>query len=200
MLSLANHVLHCTVSKLSHGLTNLFSHQEEVVHYVLGLPRKLLSQLLILGCNSYWACIQVTLAHHDTSQSNEGSSGETVFLGSEKTRNDDITSSLQLTISLKFDSVTKSVEYKSLLRLCKTKFPRETCTLQSSPSSSSSSSVMSTNDNVVRKSLCNSSGYNSNTDLRYKFDRYLTMGLGILQVVNELGKILDRVDIVVRWW
>jgi hypothetical protein len=46
--------------------------------------------------------------------------------------------------------------------------------------------------------LCNSSCNHTNSNFGHKLHRYFTMRLGVLQVVNQLRKILNRIDIVVR--
>jgi hypothetical protein len=36
--------------------------------------------------------------------------------------------------------------------------------------------------------------------LRHELHRYTRIGIGILEIEDELGKVLDRVDVVVGWW
>mmetsp|Transcript_13155 Transcript_13155/g.18842 ORF Transcript_13155/g.18842 Transcript_13155/m.18842 type:complete len:210 (+) Transcript_13155:1432-2061(+) len=199
MLSLTNHFFHSSVSHFGHDLANFFGHQEEVVHHVLWLACKLLPQFFILSGNSDRTCIQVTLSHHDTSHRNQRPSSKAKFFCTQKTRNDDITTSLELTVGLEFDSVAQSVENEGLLCFCKAEFPRKSSAFQSSPCGSTGSSVMTTDSDMISNSLGNSSSYNSHTDLGNQFHGNFSSWLGILQIMDKLRQIFDRVNIMMGW-
>mmetsp|Transcript_5822 Transcript_5822/g.12947 ORF Transcript_5822/g.12947 Transcript_5822/m.12947 type:complete len:310 (-) Transcript_5822:859-1788(-) len=199
VLCLANHILHLSVTQLGHDLTNLLGHQEKVVHYMLWLTCELLPQLFVLGCNTHRASVQVTFAHHDTTHSNEGTRGKSKLLCSKKASNDNITSSLELSIRLQLHTITQSVQNQSLLCLCEAKLPRKASSLHSSPSGSSCSSVVSTDSDMIGKCLGNSGSNDTNTNLRNKLHRHLSSGLGVLQVMDKLSKILNGVNVVMRW-
>mmetsp|Transcript_10574 Transcript_10574/g.31170 ORF Transcript_10574/g.31170 Transcript_10574/m.31170 type:complete len:242 (+) Transcript_10574:1238-1963(+) len=199
VLRLANHVLHIAITKLCHNLTDFFCHEEEVVHDMFGLTREFLSELFVLCCNANRACVEMAFAHHNATHRNKRSSGETKFFSTKKACNRHITTRLQLTISLKLDPMPQVVQNERLLRFSNTKFPWKASTFHTSPSSCASSTIMTTDGDVIRKCLRNASSNYTNTHFRNKFHRHLTSWLRIFQIMNELRKILDRVNIVVRW-
>lgn len=40
----------------------------------------------------------------------------------------------------------------------------------------------------------------SDTDLGNKLDRNLGSSVYFMKIINELSKIFDRIDVVMRWW
>ena len=48
--------------------------------------------------------------------------------------------------------------------------------------------------------LRHTGGDRAYTHLRYQLHTNTGRGIGVLEIVNQLGQIFDRVDIVVRWW
>mmetsp|Transcript_25073 Transcript_25073/g.71595 ORF Transcript_25073/g.71595 Transcript_25073/m.71595 type:complete len:271 (-) Transcript_25073:2963-3775(-) len=111
VLSLSDHLLHRTVSELGHDFADLFCEQEKVVHDMFRLSGELLSKFLVLSGNTDWTSVQMTLSHHDAAHGNQRSSRKSEFLRSKQTGNRNITTSLDLTVSLKFDSVTEAVQH-----------------------------------------------------------------------------------------
>ena len=198
VLGLADHFFHSAVTKLRHDLTDLLGEEEEVVHNMLGLAGELLSKLLVLGGNAHGTGIQMTLSHHDATHGNERGGSEAELLGAEKTSDRHVTSGLDLAIGLKLDPVAKSVENQSLLGLGKAELPWKTASFDAGPSSGTGTAIVTTDDDVVRQRLGDASGNDTNTNLGNELGRNLAVGLGILQIMNELRKILDGVNVVMR--
>mmetsp|Transcript_9325 Transcript_9325/g.18389 ORF Transcript_9325/g.18389 Transcript_9325/m.18389 type:complete len:622 (-) Transcript_9325:3164-5029(-) len=197
-VSASNHLLVCAESKESHVRANVLSKELEEVHHVLRLANKLGAELRVLGCDTDGTCVEVALTHHDASKSNKRGGTEATLLGTEKSGDDNITTSLHLTVSLETHARTEVVHNESLLSLGDTKLPRETGTVDSSPCCGTGATITTTDDDVVSLGLGSTSSNNTDTNLGYKLDRNLTVRVSVLQIVNKLGKILDRVNIVMR--
>mmetsp|Transcript_21078 Transcript_21078/g.39507 ORF Transcript_21078/g.39507 Transcript_21078/m.39507 type:complete len:1048 (-) Transcript_21078:533-3676(-) len=140
----------------------------------------------------------MALPHHDAAHGHEGRGGETELLSSEQGGNHDVAAGLQLTVRLQLDAVPQIVQDEGLLGLGESELPRQPAALDSSPGSCSGTSIVSGDDDMVSNGLGDSSSDDTNSDLRNKLDRDLARGLGVLQVVDKLSQILDRVDVVVR--
>ena len=54
------------------------------------------------------------------------------------------------------------------------------------------------NGDVIGLTFRYASSHRANAHFRHKLHRYARCGLHILQIVDQLGQILDRVDIMVR--
>ena len=52
--------------------------------------------------------------------------------------------------------------------------------------------------NHVGVGLGHPGGNGANADFRHQLDRHLGGGMSLVQVVNELGQVLDGIDVVVR--
>ena len=63
---------------------------------------------------------------------------------------------------------------------------------------SARASIMSGNLDHIGVGLGHPRGNGSHTRLSHQFHRYLRAWIGLLQVIDELGEILDAVNIVVR--
>mmetsp|Transcript_12088 Transcript_12088/g.17723 ORF Transcript_12088/g.17723 Transcript_12088/m.17723 type:complete len:263 (+) Transcript_12088:1018-1806(+) len=200
MLSLADHILHLSVSQLGHSFPNFLSHQKEIVHDMLWLSRKFAPELFILRSDTYGACIQVALTHHDTSHSNQRSGSKAKLLGSKQTRYGNITTSFDLPISLQLDAITETIQYQCLLCFSKTELPRQATSLDSRPSRSPRSTVVSTDGNVIRERLRYARSDDTNSNFGHKLDRNFSCWLSVLQVMNQLSKIFNRVNVVMRGW
>ena len=57
---------------------------------------------------------------------------------------------------------------------------------------------IATDEDVICVSLCNTGCNDANADFAHEFDTYTGARIAVLQIVNQLGKIFDRVDVVVR--
>jgi hypothetical protein len=194
----ANHLVDGAETELSHDGTELIGHVVEEVDDVLGRTLELLTKLRILSSNTNRAGIQVALAHKDAAHSNERSSGKAPLLGTKQTGDGDITTSLELTVSLDNNTTTKVVEDQSLVSLSQTQLPGETGVLDTSPSRGTGTTVVARDEDVVGLGLGDTRGDDTDSDFRYELDRDSGSRAGALQIVDQLLKILDGVNIVVR--
>ena len=127
----------------------LLSNEHEVVHHVLWQSLELLPQNRILRCDSDRACVEVALAHHDTTHSNERCRGKAEALGSQQCSDDHITTSAELSISLQSHATTKAVQHQGLVSLGQADFPRSACVLDACPLGCTSATITSTDQDVV---------------------------------------------------
>mmetsp|Transcript_32603 Transcript_32603/g.79532 ORF Transcript_32603/g.79532 Transcript_32603/m.79532 type:complete len:1230 (+) Transcript_32603:1174-4863(+) len=155
-----------------------------------------LAKLRILGGNANRAHVQVALPHHDASERHKGRCRESALLSTEDDGLDNILTSLELPIRLENHARPEIVHHKRLVRLSKPKLPRKTSALDATPLSSTSTAVVSRDENVVGLSLCHARSDDTNADLGNELDRDARSRIGALEVIDELGEILDRVDVV----
>uniref|UniRef100_A0A7C9ARB3 Uncharacterized protein n=1 Tax=Opuntia streptacantha TaxID=393608 RepID=A0A7C9ARB3_OPUST len=133
----------------------------------------------------------MALPHHNTPKCYERSRAETKLFSSKKSCNCYIPSCFQLPICLKNCTATKIIRHQGLMGLGESKLPGKSSILYASPSRSTSSSIMPRDQNMVRMTLDNPSSNHSNTSLRNKFNTDSSCRVGILQVMNQLCKVLN---------
>mmetsp|Transcript_53181 Transcript_53181/g.94974 ORF Transcript_53181/g.94974 Transcript_53181/m.94974 type:complete len:304 (-) Transcript_53181:1972-2883(-) len=194
-----SHLLHSVEAHLRHVGTDLLSHHEEVVDNMLRCTIKLFTEDRILGSNTNWAGVQVALAHHGATHSNQGGSRETELISAKHAGNHDITASAKLSVGLQDNAATQVVQDQSLMGFSQTQLPRQTSVLYTSPATGTCSTIVARNGDVVRMALGDSRGNDTDTNLRHQLDRNTGLRVRTLQIVDQLGQILDGVDIVVGW-
>ena len=113
-------------SHLCQVFTYLLCQETEEVDHITIMSAEMCPQLRILCSHTYRTRIGMTFTHHDTSQNNQYRSSESKLFCSQQSHADDVTSSLQLSVSLQTYLTTESVEYQCLLCLAQTDFRRNT--------------------------------------------------------------------------
>src|ERR1022692_1306121 len=106
-LDAANHFIDGAEAEFGHVLANLVGEEEEEVDYVLRLAGKASSQDGVLGGNTDRTSVQVTLAHHDTTHSDQGGCSEAEFFGAEQSSDNNVTACLQLAVGLDLDTAAQ---------------------------------------------------------------------------------------------
>jgi hypothetical protein len=195
---MSNHLVDGAETKLCHDGSKLVGNIVEEVDNMFGSTGELLSELRVLSGDTNRAGVQMALAHKDTAHGDKRSSGKAPFLSTKETSKGNITTSLELSISLDNDTTTKIVEDQSLVSLSQTQLPRKTSVLDTSPSRSTSTTIVTRDQNVIGLGLGDTRGHNTDTNLRDKLDRDSRSRAGALQIVDQLLKILNGVNIVVR--
>ena len=71
-MRLTNHFVDGTEAQLGHDFTQAFSHVLEEGHNIFYAAVETLTQGLVLGRDTYWASVLVTLTHHDTTFNHQG--------------------------------------------------------------------------------------------------------------------------------
>ncbi|KAH3660385.1 hypothetical protein OGAPHI_006971 [Ogataea philodendri] len=195
-----NHLVDGSETKLGHDSSQLVRNVVEEVDNVLRSSLELFSQNRVLSSNTDWTSVCVTFSVENTSHGDQWSGSETPLFCTKQTCNSNVSSGLELTIGLNSDSSSQVVQNKSLVSLSKTKLPWQTSILDTGPSGSTGTTIVSRNQNVVCLGLSDTRSNDTNTNFRNKLDGNSSSWISTLQVVNELLQILNRINIVVRRW
>mmetsp|Transcript_100539 Transcript_100539/g.288012 ORF Transcript_100539/g.288012 Transcript_100539/m.288012 type:complete len:1151 (+) Transcript_100539:506-3958(+) len=195
---LAHHLLKRAVAELGHVLAHLLRQQPEKVHHMLRLPRELGTEEGVLRGHADRAGVEVALSHHDTAEGDQRGGGERHLLRAEQGGDHHVAPVLDLSVRLQAHARAEVVEDEGLLGLGHSELPRETAPLQAGPRRGAGAAVVARHHDVVGLGLDRAGSDDADADLRDELDRDLARGLGALEVVDELGEILDRVDVVVR--
>jgi hypothetical protein len=173
----------------------------DVLHEVddeLGLAAELRSQLGVLGCHADGTRVEVAHAHHHASADDQRCRREPELLGAEQRRDHDIAACLQLTIGLYHDAIAETIEQQRLLRLGESELPRRARVLQRRQRTGARPTVVTTDQHHVGLRLADPSGDGADTDLGNQLHVDASGRICVLEVVDELLEVLDRVDVVVR--
>ena len=181
-----------------HQLAQFLGDKEEIVDDVLGLTGKPASQDRILCGNTHRTGIEMALAHHDAAFDNQRCGGKTKLVGTQQRTDQHVAPGFHLAIDLHPYATTQAIEHQRLLRFGQTQFPGRASVLDRRLRAGSCSSVVTGNHQMIRLGLGDSGSDRADTDLGYQLDTDRRLGIGVLEVVDELRQVFDRVDVVVR--
>src|SRR5262249_37826682 len=152
-----------------------------------------------LGSDAYRTSIQVTLPRHHATDCYYRGGSEPEFVRAQHCSDYHVATCFQPSINSQPDPVAKSVEQQHLLSLSQTQLPRGAGVLYRAEGRRPGSPVVSGNMNDFCVSLCDTGSNCANSRFRYELDRYSSARVHLLQVINELCQIFDRVNVVMRW-
>src|SRR6266516_4837204 len=185
-------------AELGHQLSYLLGDEEEVVHNVLRLARKLLAEHGILGRNAHRASVQVALAHQDATAHDERRGREPEFVGAEDRADHHVAAGLDLSVHLDRDPAAQAIEHQRLLRLRQAQLPGRARVLDRRPGRGARAAVVPGNGDVVGLGFGHACSHGADAHFRDELHRDGRGGIRVLQVVDQLGQVFDRVDVMVR--
>ena len=163
---------------------------------VLGLAREGLAQDGILSRDSDRASVEIAGSHHHAAEGDEGGGREAEFLGAEEGRDGHVPSRHELAVGLDGDAGAEVVEKQGLVGFGEAELPGQARMPQRSPWRGARPAVVARDEDDVGAGLGDAGRDGADADLRDELDRYPRVGIGALEVVDELGEVLDGVDIV----
>ena len=184
--------------QLRHQLAHFIGHEEEVVHDVLGLAGETAAQHRILRGHAHRAGVEVALAHHDAALGHQRCRGKAEFIGAQDAADHHVAPGLHLTIGLDAHAAAQAVEHQRLLRFGKPQLPRRAGMLERRQRAGARAAIVAGNGDVVRLGLGDTRGHRAHAHFRHQLHRNGGAVVGVLQVMNELGNVLDGIDVVVR--
>jgi len=181
-----------------HDLARFLGDHEQIVHDVLGLARELLPQHRILRGNADRAGVQVALAHHDAAQRDQWRRGETHLLGTEQRGDHDVAASLDAAIGLEHCAAAQVVHHERLVSLGDAELPRHARVLDARERRGTRATVVAGDEHMVRMCLHDTGRDRAHSNLGHELHADARRRVRVLQVVNQLREILDRIDVMVR--
>ena len=179
-------------------LADLFGDQEEVVDHVLGAAVELGPQVFALGRDPGRAGVQVALPRHVAAERDQHAGAETELLGAEHRRDDDVAAVAQATVCTQAHPLAQAVGDQHLLCLGEAELPRRACVLDRGQRRRAGAAVGPGHVYDLGQSLDHARRDGPDADLADELHADVGPRVDLLQVEDELGQVLDRVDVVVR--
>ncbi len=142
----------------------------------------------------------MALTHHDTAHSHERGCADSVLFCTQHSSDHNIAARTKASIGAEGYLVAQIVQRQDLVRFGKTKFPRQTRIFDGSLWARARSSHAACNQYDVCLRLRHASGNRSDPGLGNKLHANPCLRINLLQVIDQLGKIFDRVDVMVWRW
>ena len=177
---------------------HLLGDEEEVRLHHLGRPAELLPQLRPLGRDPDGAAVEVARAHHETALREQERRPERVLVGTEQRGDDDVAPGLEAAVGAEPHAATQVVRDERLLRLGEPELPRDARALDRDERAGSGATVRAGDVDDVCVRLRHARRDEPDAALRDELHGDRRVRVHLAQVEDELGEILDRVDVVVR--
>ncbi len=155
-------------------------------------------QLLVLGANADRAGIGMALPHHDAAHGHQRGRADAEFLGAENGGDDNIAAGLDATIGAQPYPVAQTVERQHLVHFGKTHFPGDAGIFDAGMGRGAGATDMAGNQDDIGLGLGDPGGNGADAATRHQFHADFGGGIDLLQIIDQLGQILDRIDIVMR--
>mmetsp|Transcript_19513 Transcript_19513/g.65512 ORF Transcript_19513/g.65512 Transcript_19513/m.65512 type:complete len:933 (-) Transcript_19513:1998-4796(-) len=197
-LGAANHLGEGAVPEARHVAPDLLGHHPEEVDHVLGLPGELLAELRVLGGDAHGARVEVALAHHNAPERDKRRRGKAELLGAQERRHDHVAARLELAVRLQGHPGAEAVEHEGLVGLGEADLHGHARVLDRRPHSRPCAAVAAGDHDVVRLGLGHARGDHADAHLGDELHGDARVDVGRLEVVDELGEVLDGVDVMVR--
>ena len=163
-----------------------------------GWPVKLLAQLRILRRDAHRTSVQVALAHHDAAHGDQRRGGEAELLRAQQRGDDHVAAGLQLAVGLHADAAAQIVHHQHLLRFGEPQFPRNAGMLDRTERRCAGAAAVAADQHHIGMRLGDARGDRAHADFGHQLHRNARLRIDVLQVVDQLRQIFDRINIVVR--
>ena len=184
-------------SEFGEMFARLLREKAEEVDDMGGASREELALLDTLGRDADGAGVAVASTVLNAAESDKQSGSESEFFGAEQGCDHDIAACFELSVDLHLDAPSEPVLDKRLLGFGKSKFPGEPGVLRGSEGGRARSAVEAGDENDVRVGLGDACGDRADTGFRNELDADAGFRVRAAEVVDQLGEVFDRVDVVV---
>ncbi len=194
----ANDFIQSSESHDAQEFADFLGDEEEVLDHLFGRAAELCAEDRVLRCDTHRASVEVALPHHDAAHGDQGGRRKAVLLGAQACRDDDVAPSFELTISLQAHPSSQPIADQGLLRLREAKLPGDSGMADARQRGCAGAAAVAADEDAVGIPLGDAGGDGADAGGRDQLHRDLGMRVRVLQVEDELGEVLDAVDVVVR--
>ena len=166
----------------------------------IGRPGKLVPQSFILRTNPHRAGIGLALPHHDAAHRDQSGCADAVFFRTHHRRHHDVAARAQTAIGAQCHPLAQVVHRQNLMCLSQTHFPRQPRKFDRCRRRSAGAAIMARDQNHIGLSLRHTGGNGADPRGGHQFHSHLTARVDLLEIINQLRQIFDRIDIVMGRW
>ena len=194
----ADHFVDRAEAQLGHDLPGIFGDHEQVIDDVLRLAGELLAEHGVLRGDADRASVEVALAHHDAAERDERRGREAKFLGAEDGGDHHVAARFEAAVGLQHDAAAQVVEHERLVRFGDAEFPGQAGVLDARERRSAGAAGVAGNQNVVGIAFGHAGRDRADAHFRDQLHAHASRRIAVLQIVDQLLEILDRIDVVMR--
>jgi hypothetical protein len=140
----------------------------------------------------------MALAHHHAAGGDQRRGREAELVGAQQRADHDIAPGPEAAVDLHRDAAAQAVAHQGLLGLGEADLPGRAGMGQRGQRAGAGAALEPGDRHMVGARLGDAGGDRADPDLGHQLDRHRGLGIGVLQIVDQLRQILDRIDVVVR--
>ena len=188
-----------THAQLGHPLPGLFGHEAEEIHRHFHRALEVLfTEVVVLCSHTGRAVIQVTDTQVFTTQRNHRGGTETEALGTKDRAFYHVQTCFQAAISLQANLATQVIGSQRLLGFGKPQLPGRTGVADRRQRARRCTAIVPGHRDQVGVRLSHTCGNRTDAGLRDQLHRHQSLRIDLFEIENQLGQILDGIDIVMR--
>jgi hypothetical protein len=161
-----------------------------------GSPWKLAQRRVLRG-HAHGAGVQVADAHHDAAQRHQRRRGKTELFGPQQGGNENIAPRFELAVRFQAHAGAQAVEHEGLVGFGQPQLPGQPACLMLVWGDAPRAAVVAADEDDVGLAFGHPGGHRAHAHFGDQLDVDAGLGIGVFQVVDQLGQILNGVDVVV---
>ena len=193
----ADHLVERPGTERGQQPAHVLGHEQEVRRHALGGAGEVGPQVRTLGGHARLAGVAVAGPQHDAALGDHGRGAERVLVRSEQGRHHDLAPGLEAAVDPEPHPAAQVVGHQGLLRVGQAQLPRHAGVLDRRQRAGAGASVRSAEVDHVGQRLDDAGRDGADPAGGHQLHRHLGR-VDLLEVVDQLGQVLDRVDVVVR--
>ena len=194
----ANHLIQRTRADRGQNLAHFLRIEGDQVHHLVGIAGELATQGFVLRTDAHRAGVRLALTHHDTAHRDQRGGADAVFLGAHHRGHDNVAAGAQAAIGPQGDTVTQVVHRQNLMRFGQAHFPRQAGILDRGRRRRAGATIVAGDQDDVGLRLGHAGSNRAHARRRDQLHRHLAARVDLLEVIDQLRQVFDRIDVVVR--
>ena len=179
-------------------LAHVLGQEGHEIDDLLRRAGELAPQSLVLGGHPDGAAVGVALADHEAADGKKRRGADAELLGAEQCRDDDVPARAQPAVDPQPHPLAQAVEGEHLMHLGQPDLPGDARELDGGERARTRAAGVAGDGDHVRMRLRNPGRHGADAGACDQLYAHARGGVDLLQVVDELGEILDGVDVVMR--
>ena len=140
----------------------------------------------------------MALAHHDAAGRDQGRRGKAEFVGPQQRADHHVASGAEAAVDLHHDAAAQPLAHQRLVGFGEADFPRGAGVLDRGQRRGAGAALKTGDGDVVGARFGDARRDGADADFGHQLYRHLAVRIDVLQVVDQLRQILDRIDVVMR--
>ena len=164
---------------------------------MLGHAGKALAQIFLLGGHPHRAVVGVADAGHDAALGDHRHGAKSVFLSAQQGGDDHVPAGFEAAVGAQQHPITQAIFQQTAVHLGEAQLPGTAGVLDRAERRGAGAAVVAGDLNHISVGLGHTGSDRADADLGHQLHAHLGGGMHLVQVVDQLGQILNRIDVVV---